>query len=138
MRKTTPERSKSLSLWYPRGYVFAALDSREAAEQAGRELVELGFKPSEVTIVHPDELGQHVRGAERRRGFLKQFLAAWDTISADDAGAMRRYRLAASQGQESITVRAPSREKSRRAAEVLKRHGGHDIWYYGSLTTEEL
>jgi hypothetical protein len=127
-----------MSLWYPRDHVFGALSGRQAAENAVRALLAAGYKSDEVSLFHPEDADQHVRQAEGRRGFLRTFLAAWDHLSSDEGGAMRRYQRAADNGLEAIMVHAPQKERAREAAAILRAHGADEIWYYRRWTVEEL
>ena len=133
-----PKRRGELSLWYPRDHVFGALPDRPTADRAVAALLEAGFKSEEVSLFHPEDADKHIRQAEGRRGFLKTFLAAWDHISSDEGGAMRRYQRAAARGLEAITVYAPQKERAREAGAILSALGAIEIWYYRRWTTEEL
>jgi hypothetical protein len=133
-----PESHRAMSLWYPRDHVFGALSGRSAAEKAAQALRDAGFASDDVAVFHPEDADQHVREAEGRRGFFKTFLAAWDHLSSDEGGAMRRYQRASANGLEVIMVYAPQKESARRAAALLRTHGAAEIWYYRRWTVEEL
>lgn len=142
MAGPAPERQseahRAMSLWYPRDHVFGALSGRQAAENAVEALLAAGFKSEEVSLFHPEDADQHLRQAEGRRGFFRTFLAAWDHISSDEGGAMRRYQRAATNGLEVIMVYAPRRERAREAAALLRAHDAIELWYYRRWTVEEL
>jgi hypothetical protein len=114
------------------------LQDRGAAEAAIQALHDAGFAPDDVSLFHPNDVDNYVAQAEGRRGPFRHFLAAWDTISSDEGGAMRRYQRAAALGLEGITVYAPRNDRAREAAAILRSHGATEIWYYRRWTVEEL
>jgi hypothetical protein len=133
------DRTKTdFSFWYPRDHVVGVVDTAESAETVSRVLQERDFPSDDISILLPEELPERVQRAEGRFGLIKRILAGWDTISTDEAGAMRRFRSAAARGHTTIAVRASDRSRAREAAQLMRDHDGHDIWYYRSWVTEEL
>ena len=85
---------------------------------AGRSWLTRAFEDSDVSMSSPpEELPERVERAEVGLGFLKRILAGWDTISTDEAGAMRRLRSAAARGHTTVAARAPEQDRAR--------EGGH-------------
>ena len=119
-------------------YVVAELDAPAQVDIALAALREAGFADNALTVLCPGDMPEQVVRAEGRLGFLRRWLAGWDIIATDEAGAMRRYRAAAAQGRTTVTVHAPREADAKKAAQVLRAQGGHDIWYYRRWMTQEL
>jgi hypothetical protein len=99
-----------------------------------------GFFDSEVTLACGVEQANRLRDSSGRTGLVGRVLQVVDQYGAggDELDTKRRYEQALREGHLNVRVLAPTEERKRRAVEVLRKHGGHYINFFGRLTIETL
>ena len=123
---------------YPTGWTLAVFDDPTAAARASQAVDVSGVAAEDVVVlVGPDSGDGLVRlgsstglGARLRRGM--QFL------TMDQLPDLHVYELALDQGHAVLGVRVPGEERRRAAIAKLQLHGGHFIYRFGALATEEI
>jgi hypothetical protein len=130
----------AVSVQYHENHVIGVLDTPEAAEAAVRELTSGGFLESEVTLTCGVERADLLRASSGRSGITGRILRVVDRFGAggEEMDARHQYEQALREGRLNVLVLAPTEERKRLAAEILRQHGGHFINFFGRLAIEKL
>jgi hypothetical protein len=138
--ETQADHSPKGPLTYPENNVIGILDTPEAAMAAVADLTGGGFFDSEVTLACGVEQANRLRDSSGRTGLVGRVLQVVDQFGAggDELDTKRRYEQALREGHLNVRVLAPTDERKRRAVEVLRKHGGRYINFFGRLTIETL
>ena len=98
-----------------------------------------GFLESEVTLTAGVERAELLRASSGRSGIIGRVLRVVDRLGAgDEMDTRHRYEQALRDGQLNVLVLAPTEERKRLAAEVLRQNGRQDINFFGRLAVEQL
>jgi hypothetical protein len=130
-RRTLPQRR----LTYPLHKVVAAVGRSDSAIVAAA-LGEAGFGRDRIEIITADEiegLGDPIGGPGLRRLLVQLELRLGDDF--DELEAARQELMS---GYALIQIRVDGREEQVRAHAILRRHGGHDMHYFGRWTITPL
>jgi hypothetical protein len=139
-RGTTVADPHVVSVQYHENHVIGILDTPEAAEAAVRALTGGGFLESEVTVTCGVERADLLRGSTGRSGLIGRVLQVVDRFGGggEEMDARHQYEQALRDGHLNVLVLAPTEERKRLAADILRQHGGHFINFFGRLTVEKL
>ena len=129
-----------VSVQYPENHVIGILDTPEAAETAVRALTGGGLLESEVTLTCGVERADAIRASSGRTGVIGRVLQVVDRFGGggEEMDARREYEQALRDGRLNVLVLAPTEERKRLGADILRQHGGHYINFFGRLTIEKL
>jgi hypothetical protein len=117
--------------FYPTGHILLMLPDAQAAEAAGRALLDDGLADTDVQLITPEVmLGQIVRTV----GDSDIPLPSPGT----EADTVRRFAQYASQGHYALLVRAPDNDDSERVMAALRSHPVAHAQKYRMLVIEDL
>jgi hypothetical protein len=130
----------AVSVQYHENHVIGIIDTPEAAVAAVDALTKGGFLESEVTLTCGVERADLLRASTGRSGLADRILRVVDRFGAggDEMDARHQYEQALRDGHLNVLVLAPTEERKRLAATVLRQHGGHFINFFGRLAIEKL
>lgn len=122
---------------YPAHHVTAAIDAA-AVDAVREELGAAGFGPDRITV--------HAAGDEESRRFREDFEApgVWGSVRrfalslGADLDLIREAEAELDAGDVLIEVEVHDEPEKHQVRDVLLRHGGHFIHYFGSWTIETL
>jgi hypothetical protein len=99
-----------------------------------------GFLETEVTLTCGVEIADRIKASSGRSGLVGQVLQVVDRFGAggEELEARHRYEEALREGKCNVLVLAPTEERKRLAAEILRKHGGKFINFFGRLSIEQL
>jgi hypothetical protein len=117
--------------------VFAVLDNVDAAEAARRALIEAGFQDAAVERFEGPAAADAFDGTGRAHGLGGRLRRAIQFSLMDQLPDLAWYEAALREGRIVLGVRAPGRDRARRAVEAFVSVGGHFINRFGRLQTEE-
>ena len=117
--------------------VFAVLDSAAAADAARRALVEAGFADANVERFEGPAAADAFDGTGRAHGLVGRLRRAIQFSLMDQLPDLAWYEAALREGRIVLGVRAPGRDRARRAVDAFESAGGHFINRFGWLQTEE-
>jgi hypothetical protein len=117
--------------------VFAVLDSPAAADAARRALVEAGFADDDIERFEGSAAADAFDGTGRAHGLVGQLRRAVQFSLMDQLPDLAWYEAALRDGRIVLGVRAPGRDRARRAVAAFVSAGGHFINRFGRLQTEE-
>jgi hypothetical protein len=117
--------------------VFAVLDSPAAADTARRALIEAGFPAGDIERFAGAAAADAFDGTGRAHGLAGRVRRAVQFSLMDQMPDLAWYEAALRDGRIVLGVRAPGRDRARRAVEALASAGGHFINRFGRLQTEE-
>lgn len=117
--------------------VFAVLDSPTAADAARRALVESGFADTDIERFEGPAAADAFDGTGRAHGVVGRLRRAVQFSLMDQLPDLAWYEAALREGRIVLGVKAPGRDRARRAVDAFVRAGGHFINRFGSLQTEE-
>jgi hypothetical protein len=123
---------------YPDRAVVAVVDDSSSADAATAELHAAGFGQDAVTLLTGSEGADRIDGMGRAHGLGSRVRRLLAFTVMDQLPDFVLYERALRDGRSVLIVRAPRDQDKRRAHEVLRRHGGHFMNYYGRFATEEL
>jgi hypothetical protein len=123
---------------YPTHRLLGVIDGPPAATLAAASLGEAGFPPGDVQLL----VGEAGRDGLGRLGTppnrLSRLVRALQFTLMDQMPDFVVYERAIGDGRAVMAVHVADRDRMMAAKEVLERHGGHFLNYFGSLTTEEV
>lgn len=118
-------------VFYPTGYVFLMVPTRDAAAKAAQALLDGGVEDNDISLVTPEMIHEKIA---RTVGNADIPLPSAGT----EGDTVRRFAELASQGHHALMVHAPKAEQSDRVMALLD---GHEISYaqkYRTLVIEDL
>jgi hypothetical protein len=118
-------------VFYPTGYVFLMVPTRDAAGKAAQALLDGGVEDNDISLVTPEMIQEKIA---RTVGNADIPLPSAGT----EGDTVRRFAELASRGHHALMVHAPKAEQSDRVMDLLK---GHEISYaqkYRKLVIEDL
>jgi hypothetical protein len=131
---TSPRRA----IGYPTNRLVAVIDDPAAAAAALAELKAKGITERDLELLRGDEGADRMDGTGEVSGWLGRLRRAFDFTLMDQLVDFAAYERALRDGRAVVMVRVHGDGPKAVAHEVLKRHGGHFINYYGRFATEEL
>ncbi|MGZ5179378.1 MAG: hypothetical protein ACXWC6_04390 [Ramlibacter sp.] len=117
--------------FYPTGHIVLMLPDADAAQAAGRALVDAGIADDDISLITPEAM---MRDIVRTVGDSGTTLPSAGT----EADTVRRYAQYASQGHYGLLVRAPDNDDSERVMQALKNHPVSHAQKYRMLVIEDL
>ena len=129
-RMTKTQVPVSFGAFKPVGHVVVAFSDDQAAQQAARELRDLGFGPEDVLFYTGEEEGREMRDLLDGVSGTAEF--------GHEIVLMRRYAELAREGCGWLVVFAPEDEQAMRVGEVARRHGARLAERYHRLVVEDM
>jgi hypothetical protein len=130
--------AKSPFIGYPTDHLLAVIpDPREAAA-ARAALGATGIPDAHVTILRGSEGADRLDGTGRAHGVLARLRRLTSFTLMDQLVDMAVYERAVRDGAVVLMVRARADQTKAAVTDVVRRHGGHFINYYGRFATEEI
>jgi hypothetical protein len=117
---------------------LAVIDDPAAAAAALTGLQTGGFATRDLDILRGDEGADRMDGTGEVSGWLGRLRRAFDFTLMDQLVDFAAYERALRDGRAVVMVHVHGDGPKAAAHEILKRHGGHFINYYGRFATEEL
>ena len=131
---STPRRA----IGYPTNRLLAVLDDPKEAAAALAELKASGIATRDLEILRGDEGADRMDGTGEVSGWLGRLRRAFDFTLMDQLVDFAAYERALRDGRAVVMVHVHGDTPKEAARQILKRHGGHFINYYGRFATEEL
>ena len=128
------------SVKYHENHVIGIMPTAEDAVSALGTLTQSGFLETEVTLTCGVEIADRIRASSGRSGLIGQVLQVVDRFCAggEELEARHEYEKALRDGKLNVLVLAPTEERKRLAGEILRKHGGKFINFFGHLSIEQL
>jgi len=132
-----PSRHSSRFIGYPTDSLLAVLPDAESAAAAAADLRAAGVLDRDITILRGDEGADRLDGTGSQNGVIARLRRLVSFTLMDQLVDMAIYEQAVRDGQVVLMVKARGTHKAA-AIDIVRRHGGHFINYYGRFATEEL
>ena len=132
-----PTRRSSRFIGYPTDSLIAVLPDAESAASAAAALRAAGLRDSDVTILRGEEGADRLDGTGAVNGLLARLRRLVSFTLMDQLVDMAIYEQAVREGQVVLMAKARGDHKAA-AIDIVRRHGGHFINYYGRFATEEI
>jgi hypothetical protein len=118
-------------------YLVAVFDERALAERARDALCATGFADDEVALLPPELLDTDLSQRDARRDAIQR--AAASVRGTQDEESVDAEVVAGEAATRLWIMRVHAAEPRQRdqAEALLKRHGAHDMIFYGHWTREE-
>jgi hypothetical protein len=129
-RMTKTQIPVSFGAFKPVGHVVIAFPDDAAAQQAARDLRDLGFGPEDILFYTGEEEGREMRDLLDGVTGTAEF--------GHEIALMRRYCELAREGCGWLIVFAPEDEQALRVGEVAHRHGARVAERYHRLVVEDM
>jgi len=126
------------AIGYPTNRLLAVIDDAAEAAAALAELKDAGFADRDLEILRGEEGADRMDGTGEVSGWLGRLRRAFDFTLMDQLVDFATYERALRDGRAVVMVHVHGDAPKVNAREILKRHGGHFINYYGRFATEEL
>jgi hypothetical protein len=126
------------AIGYPTNRLLAVIDDPAEAAAALAELKAVGFADRDLEILRGEEGADRMDGTGEVSGWLGRLRRAFDFTLMDQLVDFATYERALRDGRAVVMVHVHGDEPKAQALEILKRHGGHFMNYYGRFATEEL
>ena len=134
MAEPTPRRA----IGYPTNRLLAVIDDPAEAAAAMAELAASGTAGRDLDLLRGEEGADRVDGTGGVAGWLGRLRRAFDFTLMDQLVDFAAYERALRDGRAVVMVHVHGDAPKETVRQVLKRHGGHFINYYGRFATEEL
>jgi hypothetical protein len=133
-RRTRPRKEQPVQ--YPENRMLAILDTRDELRSAIDALTNGGFLASEIEILHGATAAKKLQEDTGRTGFANLAMRFVEAIRLpnDETALKNRYADALADGRFLVAVLAPSKDRQRVAAQLLREHGGEDVHFYSRYT----
>ena len=131
---TGPRRA----IGYPTNRLLAVIDDPARAAAALAELKAAGFADRDLDTLRGEESADRMDGMGEVSGWLGRLRRAFDFALMDQLVDFASYERALRDGRAVVMVHVHGDAPKETAHQILKRHGGHFINYYGRFATEEL
>ena len=128
----------SRAVGYPTNRLLAVIDDPPEAAAALAELKAGGFADRDLEILRGEESADRMDGTGQVSGWLSRLRRAFDFTLMDQLVDFAAYERALRDGRTVVMVHVHGDAPKEAAHQVLKRHRGHFINYYGRFATEEL
>jgi len=121
---------------YPENRMLAIIETRDQLRAVIEALTSGGFLTSEIEILHGAAAAKSLQEETGRTGIthLAMRLAEAIGITNDELSLKSHYADALADGRFLISVLAPSEERQRAAAQLLRAHGGEDVHFFSRYT----
>ena len=126
------------AIGYPTNRLMAVFDDPTAAASALAELRASGIPTRDLEILRGPEGAARVDGTGEIGGGLARIRRWIDFTLMDQLVDFAHYEFALRDGRAVAMVRIEGDAAKAAALDILRRHGGHFINYYGRFATEEL
>jgi hypothetical protein len=131
---------------YKEGYVFthanrvtAFFDSMDQARRAEEALREAGVAEQAVDLFVGEEGVRNFDATGERHGWLRRLYHRLERFLGDEFDLEEHADRELRQGHVLLAALTGGEEGSKRqVGQVLRRHGGHEVYYWGRWTTERL
>jgi hypothetical protein len=123
---------------YPTNRLLAVIDDPAEAAAALAELKAAGFTDRDLEILRGAEGADRMDGTGEVSGWLGRLRRAFDFTLMDQLVDFATYERGLRDGRAVVMVHVHGDAPKEQAHQVLKRHRGHFINYYGRFATEEL
>ena len=125
---------------YPTNRVVGTITDAKDARAALDSLLNAGFQPSDIDILHGEKDLHRLDPTGESHGFLAQFQRTLiRTVGpAEEFRHLSRHVENVREGRFVIMVLAAEREKRDRAADVLNSHGAEFVGFYGRWAFEAM
>jgi hypothetical protein len=133
-----PASEPRRAIGYPTNRLLAVIDDPAEAAAAMAELTGSGIAARELDLLRGEEGADRVDGTGEVSGWLGRLRRAFDFTLMDQLVDFAAYERALRDGRAVVMVHVHGDAPKETARQVLKRHGGHFINYYGRFATEEL
>jgi hypothetical protein len=125
---------------YPMNQVVGVLDTEPQLVAAVKALTGGGFLASEINVATGPAAADHLRATTGREGLADLVIRVAEALGAmhEEMRVKARYEAALRANHFVIGVLAPTDERKRLAARMLREHGAHDVNYMSRFTIERL
>jgi hypothetical protein len=139
MIRINPDPHTGGYVYVPTRAVTAFFPADGQPRGAAEALSEAGFADDQIDVFTGDDGAKLMDLDGRRHGLWVRFMRSLEEIFAEDADVFRRAEQTLRTGGSVVAVFSGGKaDKKRRAAEILKAHGGREVIYWGRLATEYL
>jgi hypothetical protein len=123
---------------YPTNRLLAVIDDLGEAAAAMTDLTVSGIEARDLDLLRGEEGADRVDGSGGVSGWLGRLRRAFDFTLMDQLVDFAAYERALRDGRAVLMVHVHGDAPKAAAHDILTRHGGHFINYYGRFATEEL
>ena len=125
---------------YPTNRVVGTIAEAKDARAALHSLLNAGFQPSDIDILHGEKDLHRLDPTGAEHGFLAQFQRSLVHIAgrAEELKHLTRHVEDVREGRFVVMVLAKEREKREVAADVLNEHGAEYVGFYGRWAFEAM
>jgi hypothetical protein len=118
--------------------MLAVFDEPTQAAGAAAELTRIDLSADDVSILRGEEGARQLDGTGRSHGHLARLRRLASFTLMDQMPDTAWYEHAVRDGGAVVVTRVRGDARKAAVLDVLRRHGGHFINYYGRFATEEL
>ena len=126
------------AIGYPTNRLVGVIDDPTDAAAALAEFKAHGFAERDLELLRGQEGADRMDGTGHVSGWLWRLRRAFDFTLMDQLVDFAAYERGLRDGRAVVMVRVHGDAPKAAAHEILKRHHGHFINYYGRFATEEL
>jgi hypothetical protein len=139
-REAEIPRPLSEAISYPTDNVVAVIADRARVADAYDALTTAGFEATDIKVIAGEGAADRLADTSGRTGFLDKVIRFADKLGVRDEEmeAKATYERALREDQHVISVFAPSEDRARIAADILRRFNGKYIAHFGEFVITDL
>ncbi len=131
-------RPRTPFIGYPTDRMLAVFDDPTAAASAAAAIAASGIADRDITILRGEEGATRLSGTGAAHGVVARTRRVVSFTLMDQLPDMAWYEAAVRQGAAVLMVRVRGGVKQAAVLDLIRRHDGHFVNYYGRFATEEL
>ncbi len=123
---------------YPTNQLLGVIDRPDDAGRATDALVEAGFDPARIVVLVGEEGTDRLGRLGAHPNVLSPLVRVFQFLLMDQTPDFLVYERAMEVGRTVVAVHVADRREMLAAREIVERHGGHFLNYFGRMSTEEV
>jgi hypothetical protein len=137
-REVLKGKDTSFGIFYPTGYIVAALGSYEAAQRGKRTLLAAGYTEDEVEAVPSDYVIAEIEKGTKEAGLLTRVKQAISDAIGTEASYWDDDLKLAKEGAGFLFIYCPTSREAERVQRMLKSENPKNMRRYARAAIEQL
>lgn len=122
---------------YPKDQVLGVFDTRDSAAHVLNDLRRSGFAHDDLSVYADESGATRLDSVGDSHGLLELTQRSIEHL-VTDIDDLKGYEDAVRRGAVVVGVLAHEDERREHVLDVFRRHGGHDIYYFGEMAVQQL
>ena len=117
-------------------HVVAVLDDDSAAKAAAKDLQAAGF--TQASLFRGEEVADTLDPKGEKSGPIAKVIKLVQDHLSEEPNYLAQYQEEARAGKDVVAVPVDDEGQAEEVQDILKRHGAHNVRYFGTLAVHDL